>query len=153
MRIETKITLILSSVALVGLTALALLHPRSEITSFNLNTGELRLERFFYGFPYSRESITSHLEWIHANKGDTGDLWVDTSQRHTGSPLRRGVYRRRMGQVYTDAFTMARLVQSDPVRLRLLLRQIAAADSERIWEIRQNLRRSLDLLQASRLQR
>lgn len=153
MRIETKITLILISVALVGLTALALLHPRTEISSFNLNTGELRLERFFYGFPYSRESIPSHLEWIHASKGDTGERWVDTSRRHTGSPLRRGVYQRRIGQVYTDAFTIAPLVQPDPARLRLLLRQIASAESQRIWDIRQDLRRSLDVLQASRLKR
>lgn len=151
--IETRITLILVSVALVGLTTLALLHPRTETVSFNLNTGELRLERFLYGFPYSRETITSHLEWIHDSKGDTGDQWVDASRRHTGAPLRRGVYQRRIGQVYTEAFTIAPLVQPDPARLRLLLRQIAGADTQRIWDLRQDLRRSLDVLQASRIRR
>jgi hypothetical protein len=153
MRIETTISLILGGVALILVLTLAIVHPRSEVLSINLNTGETRLERYVYGFPYSRETITSYLEWVQASKGDTGERWMPTSERHTGSLLRRNSYLRKVGQVYIDAFILAPLVQPDQDRLRLLLRQIADADTHHIWDLRQDLRRSLDSLQASRLKR
>lgn len=149
MRIETKITLILLAVALAGLGALALVHPRSETLSIDLDSGATRLDRFFYGFPYSRTAVPSFLEWVAERKGGTGENWVAMSERHTGSPLRRGVYQRRIGQVYADAYTYAPLVESDPARLRSLLRRIAAADSAAIWELRQRLRQACDARRAA----
>lgn len=139
---ERRILLAFAGVALLGLLALGFVRVREETVSFDLDGGGMRIDRYLLGFQYASEPIVSHLEWIGELRGHRGPgRWVAMTERHSGALLRGGSWRRRIGQVYVDACTLARILHhGDPPRLRAAVDRISAADGEAVWVLREQLR-------------
>jgi hypothetical protein len=141
---ETRLLLIFAGIVVAGLLALSLIRLREETVSFDLATGAMRIDRYIGGFQYASEPVESYLGWIAALEPRPSQ-WVALSERHDGSLLRGPRYQRRIGLVHLDACVLAQaLFSRDVPRLRQTIREIAAAGSERIWSLRQDLRTEFD---------
>lgn len=143
---EARLLLILVSIFATGLLGISLIRLREETVSFDLSSGELRLDRYLCGFQYASEPVEAYLGWIASLEPPPRPArWVAISEHHDGSLLRGPRYQRRIGQVYLDACVMAQAVHGrDLGRLREAIRAIAAADNEAIWPLRQSLRQEFE---------
>lgn len=139
---ETRLLLVFAGIAAAGLLALSLIRLREETVSFDLASGDMRVDRFICGFQYASEPIESYLGWIGGLEPSPRPArWIAISERHDGSLLRGPRYQRRLGQVHLDACVLAQALHArDPLRLRQTVRDIAAASDEGIWPLRQALR-------------
>lgn len=139
---ETRLLLIFAGLLAAGLLALSLIRLREEVVSLDLASGGMRVDRYICGFQYASEPLESHLGWIAAlEPTPLPPQWIVISEHHDGSLLREPRYQRRIGQVHLDACVLAQALHfRDPPRLRRIIRDIAAADNERIWPLRQSLR-------------
>lgn len=144
MRLETKLSLGVASVLLLGLLALSLTRLRQEEVAINLRTGAMRLDRYFLGFQHAREDIDSGLEWVAEIAPPGEDRWVPMLIRDHGALLRGSSHGRRIGQVYADALTMAKVLHADQSALRAAVQTIVDADFDAIWPLRQSLRAAYD---------
>jgi len=91
------------------------------------------------------EDIESNLEWVgEVSRGRNGEQWVQVSNRDYRL-IRGARYKRMVGLVYMDAFTMAK-VMSIKIGSSLpdSVAMIQDASFEQIWGIRQSLRTSYD---------
>lgn len=143
---ETRLLLVLAGILVAGLLGLSLIRLHEEIVSFDLSSGDLRLDRYVCGFQYASEPVEGYLGWIATMEPTPQPArWIAISERHDGSLLRGPHYQRRIGQVYLDACVMAQAIHGrDLPRLRQTLRAICTADSERIWPLRQGLREEFE---------
>jgi hypothetical protein len=143
---ETRLLFILAGIFMAGLLGISLIRLHEETVSFNLSSGDLRLDRYLCGFQYASEPVEAYLGWLATLEPTPRPArWMVLSERHDGSLLRRPHYQRRIGQVYLDACVMAQANHSrDLPRLRQTVRAICAADSERIWALRQGLREEFE---------
>jgi hypothetical protein len=139
---ETRLLLVLAGILVAGLLGLSLIRLHEETVSFDLSSGDLRLDRYLCGFQYASEPVEAYLGWLATLEPTPRPArWIAISERHDGSLLRRPHYQRRIGQVYLDACVMAQAIHGrDLPRLRQTIRAICAADGERIWPLRQDLR-------------
>jgi hypothetical protein len=139
---ETRLLLILAGILVAGLLGISMIRLHEETVSFDLSSGDLRLDRYLCGFQYASEPIEAYLGWIATlEPTPRAPRWIAIDERHDGSLLRPPRHQRRVGQVYLDACVMAQAVHGrDLLCLRQTIRAIAAADSERIWPLRQGLR-------------
>jgi len=143
---ETRLLLGFAGIAVVGALAVSLIRLREEVVSFDLSTGAMRIDRYLGGFQYGSEAIDSHLGWIATLEPTARPAhWVVLSERHDGSLLRGPRYQRRIGLVHLDACILAQAIHGrDLPSLRQTMRDIAAADSDRIWSLRQGLREAFE---------
>lgn len=143
---ETRLLLIFAGIFVAGLLGISLIRLHEETISFDLSSGELRLDRYLCGFQYASEPVEAYLSWIATlEPTPRPPNWIAISERHDGSLLRRPRYQRRIGQVYLDACVMAQAIHGrDLPGLRQTIRAISAADSERIWPLRQSLREEFE---------
>lgn len=143
---ETRLLLALAGIFVAGLLGIALIRLHEETISFDLSSGDLRLDRYLCGFQYASEPVEAYLGWLATLEPIAPPpRWIAISERHDGSLLRRPYFQRRIGQVYLDACVMAQAVHNrDLPRLQQAVRAIRAADSERIWPLRQGLREEFE---------
>ncbi len=139
---ETRLLIGLGAIVCVGLVTLSLVRMHEELVLFDLNSGQMRLDRRILGFQYDSEPLGSNLEWMQMLAVRSAlPHWVPVFERHDCSLLRQPLLRRRIGQVYVDACTYAQILHGhDRASLGEALRRIATADSEGIWAVRQELR-------------
>lgn len=143
---ETRLLLVLAGILVAGLLGISLIRLHEETVAFDLSSGDLRLDRYVCGFQYASEPVETYLGWIATlEPAPRPARWIAISERHDGSLLRRPYYQRRIGQVYLDACVMAQAIHGrDLPRLRHTIRAICAADSQRIWPLRQGLREEFE---------
>ena len=145
MRIDRIIITVFIGFILIVFTIVLTIQWKVEYTELNLSNGKMRMVTKIITMEDMIEDIESNLEWVgEVSRGRNGEQWVQVSNRDYRL-IRGARYKRMVGLVYMDAFTMAK-VMSIKIGSSLpdSVAMIQDASFEQIWGIRQSLRTSYD---------